>query len=121
MKVLRSDNGGEYSSSQFEEFLKSEGIHHERTIPRTPEQNRMAECINRTLIEMVGSMLLDSKLPQKFWGEALSTAVYLRNRSLTKAVGEMTPYEAWTQEKPEVGHLRVFGCEAYAHVPKEEA
>ena len=104
MTVLRSDNSGEYSSSQFEEFLKSEGIRHERTIPKTPEQNEVAERMNRTLIEMVHSMLLDSKLPQKFLGEALSTGVYLRNRSPTKAVGEMMPYEAWTQEKPEVGH-----------------
>ena len=76
--------------------------------------------MNRTLVEMVRSMLSDAKLPQRFWAEALSTAVYLSNRSPTKAVQGMTPFEAWTKEKPAVGHLRVFGSDAYAHVPKEE-
>ena len=65
--------------------------------------------MNRQLVETVRSMLADAKLPQKFWAEALSTAVYLRNRSPTKAVNDMTPYEAWTGEKPRVDHLRVFG------------
>ena len=77
--MLRTDNCGEYTSSRFEEFLKCEGIHHEHTIPKTPEQNGVAERMNRTLVETVLSMLIDSKSPQKFWGEALSTAVYLRN------------------------------------------
>ena len=65
-------------------------------------------------------MISDAKLPQKFWAEALSTAVNLQNRSPTKAVTGMTPYEAWSGEKPGVGHLRAFGCAAYAHVPKDE-
>ena len=64
--------------------------------------------------------MIDAKLPHKFWAEALSTAVYLRNRSSTKAVKSMTPFEAWTRKKPKVGHLRVFGCDAYAHIPKDE-
>ena len=115
-----TDNGGEYTSARFEELLKCEGIRHERTIPRTPEQNGVAERMNRTLVEMVRSMLSDAKLPQRFWAEALSTAVYLSNRSPTKAVQGMTPFEAWTKEKPAVGHLRVFGSDAYAHVLKEE-
>jgi hypothetical protein len=65
-------------------------------------------------------MLTDAKLPRTFWAEALSTAVYLRNRSPTKAVKEKSAYEAWTGKKPTVSHLRVFGCDAYAHVPKDE-
>ena len=76
--------------------------------------------MNRTLVEMVRAMLADAKLPKKFWAEALSTAVYLRNRCPTKAVEGMTPVEAWTGEKPGVGHLRAFGCVAYAHVAKDE-
>ena len=65
-------------------------------------------------------MLLDAKLPHKFWAEAVSTAVYERNRCPTKAVEGMTPYEAWHGEKPKVEHLRVFGCAVYAHIPKDE-
>ena len=65
-------------------------------------------------------MFADARLTHQFWAEALSTAVYLRNRSPTKAVKGMTPFEAWTGEKPNVEHLRVFGCAAYAHVAKDE-
>ena len=81
--------------------------------------NFVAERMNRTLVETVRSMLGDANLPQWFWAEASSTAVYLRNRSPTKAVKGMTPFEACMVEKPKVDHLRVFGCAAHAHVPKE--
>ena len=100
--------------------MKSEGIRHERTIPKTPEQNGVAERMNRTLVETVRSMLTGARLSHEFWAEALATAVYLRNRSPTRAVKGMTPYEAWTTEKPTVAHLRVFGSDAYAHIPKDE-
>ena len=119
LKNLRTDNGGEFTSNEFEEYLKAR-VRHERTISRTPEQNGVAERMNRTLVEAVRSMLSTSKLPHKFWGEALATAVYLRNRSPTKAVEGMTPLEALTGEKPNVEHLKTFGCAAYAHVPKDE-
>ena len=73
--TLRTDNGGEYTSTQFEEYLKAEGIRHELTVPKTPQQNGVAERLNRTLVEMARSMLLDAKLPKKFWAEAVSTVV----------------------------------------------
>ena len=120
LMTLRSDNGGEYTSTEFDAYCKTEGVRHEFTVPRTPEQNGVAERMNRTLQESVRSMLSESKLPKRFWAEALSTAAYLRNRSPTNAVIGMTPYEAWTGDKPSVKHLRVFGCVCYAHVPKDE-
>ena len=120
LKALRTDRGGEYTSTEFEEFLQSAGVRHEMTVPKTPEQNGVAERMNRTLVESVRSMLADAKLPHPFWAEDLSTAVYLRNRGPTKVVRGMTPFEAWTKKKPSVSHLRVFGCEALAHVPKDE-
>ena len=120
LKVLRTDNGGEYTSTKFEDYLNAEGVRHERTVPKTPEQNGVAERQNRTLVETVRSMLIDSKLPHKFWAEALNTATYLRNRSPTKAIDGMTPFEAWTSVKPTVKHLRVFGCDAFVHIPKDE-
>ena len=94
LKILHTDNGGEFTSTKFEEYLKSEGICHEYTIPKTPEQDGVAERQNRTLVETACSMLIDSKLPHKFWAEALSTATYLRNRSPTKVIEGMTPYKA---------------------------
>ena len=77
LKVFCSGSGGEFTSAEFESYLKQEGIKHQLTIPKCPEQNGVAERMNRTLLEMVCSMLVDSKLPQRFWAEALSTAVYL--------------------------------------------
>ena len=65
-------------------------------------------------------MLIQAKIPQRFWVEALATAVYLHNRSPTKGVTDMTPFEAWTRVKPNVRHLRSFGCTVYAHIPKDE-
>ena len=120
LKTLRTDNGEEYTSKEFAEYLKTEGVKHECTIPKTPEQNGVAERKNRTLVEAVRSMLSTSKLPYKFWAEALARAVYLRSRSPTKAIEGMTPFEALTGEKPNVDHLKTFGCAAYAHVPKDE-
>ena len=120
VKTLRTDNGGEYTGKKFEQYLIDCGIKHEYTVPKTPEQNGVAERMNRTIVEMARAMLCESKLPRRFWGEAVSTAAYLRNRSPTVAVKGMTPYECLHGEKPEVGHLRVFGCVAYAHIPKDE-
>ena len=71
-------------------------------------------------METARSMLAEAKLPRRFWAEAVATAVYLRNRSPTTAVKGMTPCEALTGEKPRVDTLRVFGCLAYAHIPKDK-
>ena len=116
VRTFRTDNGGEYTSSQFENYLKAEGIRHELTVRKTPQQNSVTERLNQTLVEMARSMLLDSKLPKKFWGEAISTAVYLKIRTPVKALNK-TPFEVWHGKKPKVNHLRMFGSDAYAHVP----
>lgn len=91
LKVLRSDNGGEYTSAEFKDYLRKEGIRNQLTVPKCPEQNGVAEHLNRTLMEMVRSMLSVFKLPQTFWAEALNTAVYIRNRCPTRAVEGSTP------------------------------
>ena len=117
--MLHSDNGREYTSTEFTAYLIQEGIRQELTIPHTPQQNRTAERLNRTLIEGVSTKLADSKLPHKFWAEALSTYVYLQNRTPTKALTEITPYEAWYAIKPDVSHLQILGCSAYVHVPMQ--
>ena len=116
VRTFRTDNGGEYTSSQFENYLKAEGIRHELTVPKTPQQNGVTERLNQTLVEMARSMLLYSKLPKKFWGQAILTAVYLKNRTPVEALNK-TPFEVWHGKKPKVNHLRVFGSDAYVHVP----
>ena len=107
-RKLRTDNGGEYTSREFKSYLRTEGVRHELTVPKTPEQNGIAERMNRTLVESVHSMLADAQSPHKFWAEALSTAVYLQNRSPTVAVQDVTPYEAWIGGKPRVKHSDVW-------------
>jgi len=120
LKTLRSDNGGEYTSKEFQKFLEENGIVHQFTIPKTPEQNGVSERMNRTLVEGVRCMLNDSKLPKCFWAEALSTMAYLRNRSPATFLGKKTPFEALYGNKPSIKHLRIFGCVCYSHIPKDE-
>ena len=91
IKVFRSDNGGEYNSREFNKFLTSKGFVKQRSIPRMPQQNGIAEKMNRTIQECARSMLHDAELPYTFWAEAVATAVILRNRSPTVSVENMTP------------------------------
>ena len=107
-------------NTEFENYLKKDGIDHQYTIPKTPEQNGVSERMNRTLVETVRSMLADSRLPRRFWAKALSTAASLINRSPTKTLDGKTPFQALNGKKPNVNHLWVFGCSAYIHVPKDE-
>ena len=88
-------------------------MHHKRTVTTTPEQNGVAERQNQTLVDTPHSVLLDSKLPDRFWAEALATAPYLRNQCPTKTIDRMTPYEAWTTVKLMVKHFSVFSCDAF--------
>ena len=113
---MRTNGGGEYVSTEFNEFCESERIIHEVTPPYTPQHNGVAERKNRTLLNMVRSMLKSKNLPKYLWGEAVNTAAYILNRSPTKKVENMTPEEAWTGVKPCVSHLRVFGSICYRHV-----
>ena len=120
IKVIRSDNGGEYVSKEFENFLQNEGIVHQTSIPKTPQQNGVSERKNRSLIEKVRCMISDSGLPKTFWAEALNTANHVINRSPSAAIDNMTPYEKLNNVKPKVDYFRVFGSECFAHVPKDE-
>ena len=120
IKTLRNNNGGEYTSREFEDNLIKKGVRSERTVPKTPEQNGVAERKNWALVETVRAMSSDSKLPKKFWAEALWTASYIRNRSPTNVVQAMTLYDVWKGYKLIVKHLRIFRCSAYAQLPKDE-
>jgi transposase InsO family protein len=117
LRSLRTDGGGEYASNAFDQHLRTCGVSRQRTPPYTPQHNGVAERANRTLMEMARCLLYQAALPGQFWAFALITAVYLRNRSPTSSLDNQTPIEAWTGRQPSLGHLRVFGCLAYAHVP----
>lgn len=119
LKCLRSDNGGEYLGP-FEAYCKTHGIRHEKTPPKTPQMNGIAERMNRTIAEKVRSMLSHAKLPKSFWGEAVRTAVDLINLSPSRPLNGEIPDEVWYGKKASYGQLRVFGCRAFVHVPKDE-
>ena len=76
--------------------------------------------MNIKLMERARSMLSGTRLGQEFWAEAVETACYLVNISPSSTLEDKTPHEVWTTKKPSLSHLRVFGCDAYVHVPKEK-
>lgn len=120
IKILRTDNGGEFCNGEMDNYLKKEGIIHQKTTAYTPEQNGVCERANRTVVEKGRCLLFDAKLEKKFWAEAANTAVYLKNRSATANLKEKTPYEAWCGKKPDLSHIRLFGSNVMVHIPKEK-
>jgi transposase InsO family protein len=121
VNISRSDNGTEYTNRAFEECLGANGTLIQRTTPYTPSQNPVAERANRTIHEMANSNLIPSGMPARFWGEAVFTSAYTRNHCPTAAAGDVSPIvEALTGVKPDISHLRAFGCAAYVYVPKRK-
>ena len=121
LKALRSDNGGEYLSNEFKDFLLMHGIKHELTVAYTPQQNGVAERMNRTLLDLTRAMLHHRDVDKCFWAEAIATAVYIRNRVTSRSLpSTTTPYHLWHGKAPEIGHLRVFGCTCWYTIPKRK-
>src|SRR5271169_3280338 len=99
--------------------LKGSGIIHEMTAPYSPDQNGVAERANRTIMERVKAIIVESKLDKRLWMDLAETVIYLKNRSPTIAVAT-TPYELWHGIRPNLSHLKIIGSTAYIHVPKEK-
>ena len=116
LKVLRTDEGGEYTSKAFNTYCEQHGIIHEVTTPYTPQHNGLTKRRNRTILDMAMSMLKQKKLPHSFWGEVVSTTTYLVNRCPTKRLKEKVPKKVWSGRKPLVSHLRIFGSICYKHI-----
>ncbi|RVW23482.1 Retrovirus-related Pol polyprotein from transposon TNT 1-94 [Vitis vinifera] len=114
---LRTDRGGEFTSLEFNAFCKTNGISRQLTAAYTPQQNGVAERKNRTIMNMVRSMLSEKQVPKNFWPEAVNWTVHVLNRSPTLAVKGVTLEEAWSGVKPNVDYFRVFGCIGHVHVP----
>ncbi|KAK1424234.1 hypothetical protein QVD17_19555 [Tagetes erecta] len=112
IKVLRSDRGGEYLYDKFLDHLRSCGIISQLTPPGTPQHNGVSERRNRTLLDMVRSMMARSTLPLSFWGFALLSAARILNMVPTKKVDKI-PFEIWHGRVPSLNYLKVWGCEAY--------
>nr|GFC60879.1 retrovirus-related Pol polyprotein from transposon TNT 1-94 [Tanacetum cinerariifolium] len=95
------------------EYYERIGIFHQKTVPRTPQQNGVFERRNRTLVEAAQTMLIFSKAPMFLWAEAVATACYTQNRSLIHTRHHKTPYELVHNKKPDLTFFRVFGALCY--------
>lgn len=120
-KVLRivTDNGSEFMNNALQEHLVERGIIHDTSVAYTPEQNGYIERDIRTIFEAGRTILIESKLPESLWAEAMNTAVYVLNRTCNHK-SDRTPYELWMGSKPSVKHLRKFGQEAIILKPDHE-
>jgi transposase InsO family protein len=112
VEYFHSDDGGEFRA--LVPYFKEHGIQWEPAAPYASQQNGVAERGNRIILEKGRAMLIHARLSKSHWAEALNTAVYLTNRTPTSSLPEhKTPYEVWHERKPDIHHLRVFGCTAW--------
>ena len=116
IKALQSDRGGEYLSTEFLNHLAAQGTKSRLTVHDTPQQNGVAERLNRTLTELARAMLLGAGLPKFLWGEAISHATWVKNRAPTRALDGKTPFEKRYGEKPSMRDLHEFGCKVWVHI-----
>nr|GEY43334.1 retrovirus-related Pol polyprotein from transposon TNT 1-94 [Tanacetum cinerariifolium] len=110
VKVIRSDNGTEFKNDDLNQFCRMQGIKREFSVPRTPQQNGIAERKNRTLIDATRTMLANSLLPIPIWTKAGNTACYVQNRVLVTKPQNKTPYKLLYGRTPSIGFMRPFGC-----------
>jgi hypothetical protein len=113
---LHSDHGGKYLGKEFTLYLKSRGTEQRLTVHDTPQHNGVAEWRNRTIVERIRALLHSSGLPKNLWGEAARHVIWLMNRTLTKAIDGMMPYEATFGKKPDLWHVREWGEKVWVHI-----
>ena len=115
IKVLRSDRGGKYLSGEFDTHLAAAGTARKLTPHDTPQLNGVAERLNHTLLEQIRAFTHESGLPKMLWGEALRHAIWLKNRTATRALDGKTPFEALYGRPLDLSNLRLWGCPVWVH------
>jgi transposase InsO family protein len=120
IKVIREDKGSEFMSNEFNQYCIDNGIQRQHTVRNRLQQNGDVERANRTVSDQVTAMLNEANLPVQFWFHAFVALLHVLNRSPTAPLSGQTPYKAWYRRKPDVSHLRVWGCLAYVHVQKDK-
>jgi hypothetical protein len=116
LRAFRTDRGGEFNSIEFTRFCEEQGVRRNTTAPYSPQQNGVVERRNQTVVEMARSLMKSMQVPATFWAEAVRTAVHILNRSPTRSLKGLTPYEAWRGRKPKVDYFRTFGCVAHMKI-----
>ena len=114
-----TDAGGEYKNFNLSNKFKELGITHRMSVPHMHQQNGHAERLNRTLIEKAQALHFEACLPQSYWEFSVEFAVHVYNRTPVKHIAWCTPFEVLNSEKPDISHLRVFGCGAYVYIPDD--
>ncbi|CAM8877096.1 unnamed protein product [Rhodiola kirilowii] len=112
IKVIRSDNGGEFLCSKLTDLLSDNGCLQQTSCPYTPQQNGVVERKHKYILE-VGSLKIQSFIPDCFWGESILTATYIINRMPSLLLQGKTPFEVLFGAKPDYTHMKVFGCKCY--------
>lgn len=115
VKMLKTDNGGEFTSNDFAQLLVDQKIAFRTTTPHTPSSNAFSERFNRVLGERTRAMLKGGCLPNFLWDECMQATTYLYNRCIAPNSEDKTPFEQLLGVKPNCGHLRAYGCVAYAY------
>ncbi|GKE12397.1 retrovirus-related pol polyprotein from transposon TNT 1-94 [Tanacetum coccineum] len=110
---VRTDRGTEFLNKTLNAFFKKEGIEHQTSTPRTPEQNDVVKRQNCTLVEAARTMLSASKLPLFFWAEAITTAYYTQNKSIIIPTHEKMAYHIINDRTPSIKHLHIFSFTCY--------
>ena len=103
----------EFENLGFNAFCGENGISHNFSAPRTPQQNRVVERKNKTLEEMAGTMLCENNLLKYFWAEAINTYCYIINRAMIRPILKKTPYEFFREKKPNISYFHPFGCKYF--------
>lgn len=119
IKKFRSDNGTEFDNGKFKSFFEKCGIEYQRSAPYSPQQNGLAERMNRTLLDRVRCMLIDSGLSRAFWAEAINYAARIVNSVPCKGTNKI-PDEMWFNKSVDMSTFKKFGCTAFAHVPAQK-
>ncbi|XP_023772322.1 uncharacterized protein LOC111920980 [Lactuca sativa] len=114
---VRSDNGTEFVNNQMKFFCFEKGIIHQTSCAYTPQQNGVVERKHRHILNVARSLLFQSGVPIKYWGDAILTSVFLINRMPTSVLNGQSPYELVFQRTPSFDYLRVFGCLCFAVKP----
>lgn len=120
IKRLRCDNGKEYLNKDVYRLVREKGILMEPCPPYVHQLNGTAERYNRSIMDMARCLLFEAKVNTRFWPEIIRTASYLKNRTLANSLENKTPYEIFTEIKPNISNLRLYGSRVFVRVPEEK-
>ncbi len=122
LKVFCTNGGGKYFSNEFTQYLSDYGIIHEKTNPDTPQENGVAERVNRTLVTMSIAMLESAKdfIGRTAWLYTLHHSALIKNIVPHSSLPpNVSPFELWTGNKPSVSTICTFGCKATLAIPEK--